>query len=80
VLRLIPSLVLLPLVGWATDHFEKRKIMIASNAVRAVLVLGYLLVQSKETLWILYVIVSHHDFICIFARFNHRHRRSQKWG
>jgi MFS family permease len=56
VARFLPSVVLGPLSGVVADRFNRRHIMIASDAVRAVVVLGFLLVRRPEQVWIVYVL------------------------
>ena len=56
VARFLPSVVLSPLSGVLADRFNRRHIMIASDAVRAVVVLGFLFVRRPEHLPLLYAL------------------------
>ena len=56
VARFIPSFVFGPLSGVAADRFSRRSIMIASDLLRAVVVLGFIFVRSADQLWIIYVL------------------------
>jgi MFS family permease len=56
VARFVPSFVFGPLSGVVADRFSRRSIMILSDLLRAVVVLGFLLVRRADQLWIIYVI------------------------
>jgi predicted MFS family arabinose efflux permease len=56
VARFLPSVVLGPLSGVLADRFNRRHIMIASDAIRAVVVLGFLFVRRPEHVWLIYVL------------------------
>ncbi|HEX8176301.1 MAG TPA: MFS transporter [Pyrinomonadaceae bacterium] len=56
VARFLPSVVAGPASGVLADRFSRRSIMIISDALRAVVVLGFLLVKSAEQLWMVYVL------------------------
>jgi MFS family permease len=56
VARFLPSVVVGPASGVIADRFSRRSIMIISDVVRAVVVLGFLLVRSAEQLWLVYVL------------------------
>jgi MFS family permease len=47
-----------PFAGYITDRFNRRRIMIACDLLRAVIVAGLLLVVSYETLWLAYVLTA----------------------
>ena len=51
----IPALLLGPIAGVFVDRWDRRKTMIASDIIRAVLVLFCLLVHTREQVWIFYV-------------------------
>ncbi|MBV9924446.1 MAG: MFS transporter [Acidobacteria bacterium] len=56
VARFLPSVVLGPLSGVLADRFNRRHIMIASDAARALVVLGFLFVREPGQLWLVYVL------------------------
>lgn len=47
-----------PFAGYITDRFDRRKIMIACDLLRGLLVLGLLMVVSYDTLWLAYVLTA----------------------
>lgn len=52
--RLLPPFLLSPLVGVVADRFNRRKILIASDLLRAIVVLAFLFVRSAQDVWLLY--------------------------
>ena len=56
VARFLPSVVMGPLSGVIADRFSRRKIMIASDIVRAFVVLGFLFVRRPDQMWLVYVL------------------------
>jgi MFS family permease len=56
VARFLPSVIMGPASGVIADRFSRRSIMIISDVMRAVVVLGFLLVRSAEQLWLVYVL------------------------
>jgi MFS family permease len=56
VTRFLPSVFVSPLSGVIADRFNRRKIMIASDLVRAVVVLGFLFVRRPEQVWMIYAL------------------------
>lgn len=54
--RLLPPFVLGPVVGVVADRFDRRKILIISDLLRAVIVLGFLLVRTPQDIWLLYAL------------------------
>jgi MFS family permease len=54
VARFVPSFVFGSLSGVVADRFSRRSIMIISDLLRAVVVLGFLFVRRADQLWILY--------------------------
>lgn len=47
-----------PLAGYLTDRFNRRRLMIVCDFLRAAAILGILVVQSPATLWIAYVLTA----------------------
>ena len=56
VARFVPSFLFGPISGVVADRFSRRTIMIVSDLLRAVVVLGFLLVRRADQLWIVYVL------------------------
>src|ERR671912_85819 len=56
VARFIPSFLFGPIAGVIADRFSRQRIMIVSDLLRAVVVLGFLFVRRADQLWILYVL------------------------
>ncbi|HEY6803430.1 MAG TPA: MFS transporter [Pyrinomonadaceae bacterium] len=56
VARFVPSFLCGPISGVVADRFSRRTIMIVSDLLRAVVVLGFLLVRRADQLWIIYVL------------------------
>ena len=54
--RALPPFLLGPVAGVVADRFDRRKVLIASDVFRAVIVLGFLLVDRPERLWLMYVL------------------------
>ena len=56
VARFLPSVIVGPASGVLADRFSRRSIMIISDVARAVVVLGFLLVRSRDQLWLVYAL------------------------
>src|SRR5215210_9329562 len=56
VARFVPSFFFGPISGVIADRFSRRTIMIVSDVLRAVVVLGFLFVRRADQLWIIYVL------------------------
>src|SRR5436190_2474235 len=53
--RLVPFTLFAPLAGAFVDRWSRRRVMIATDIVRVVIALGFLLVRRPQDLWIAYV-------------------------
>ena len=51
----IPPLTIGLVAGTYVDRIDRRRIMLASDLIRGIVVLGFILVGSTSTLWLLYV-------------------------
>src|SRR5437867_985960 len=56
VARFLPSVVMGPLSGVVADRFSRRTIMITADLLRALVVLGFLLVRRPDQMWLVYVL------------------------
>jgi len=56
VARFVPSFIFGPASGVLADRFSRRSIMIVTDLLRALVVLGFLFVRRAEHLWIIYVL------------------------
>ena len=55
VARLLPFALMSPIAGTFVDRFSRRQVMIATDLLRVVIALAFLLVTRPEDLWIAYV-------------------------
>jgi MFS family permease len=56
VARFVPTFIIGPLSGVVADRFSRRAVMISSDLLRAVVVLGFLFVRRPDQLWLVYVL------------------------
>jgi len=56
VARFLPTVVIGPLAGVIADRYSRRRIMIISDVVRAVVVLGFLFIRRPDQVWIIYAL------------------------
>jgi MFS family permease len=56
VARFLPTVVLGPSAGVLADRFSRRTIMIAADIMRAIVVLGFLLVRRPDQMWLVYLL------------------------
>jgi MFS family permease len=54
--RALPPFLLGPVAGVIADRFDRRKVLVVSDVLRAGIVLCFLLVDRPERLWMLYVL------------------------
>ena len=54
--RALPPFLLGPVAGVVADRFDRRKVLVVSDVLRAGIVLCFLLVDRPERLWLLYVL------------------------
>jgi MFS family permease len=55
--KMLPWALAAPVAGVLVDRFDRRKLMIASDLIRAVVVLGFLLIDSREQVYIIYILI-----------------------
>jgi len=53
--RAIPAVTIGPLAGVLLDRFDRKRIMIASDLMRAVVALGFILTVTTHRIWVLYL-------------------------
>ncbi|CAN5382231.1 hypothetical protein BH18ACI2_BH18ACI2_12250 [soil metagenome] len=56
VARFLPTVVIGPLAGVVADRYSRRRIMIISDVVRAVVVLGFFFIRRPDQVWIIYAL------------------------
>ena len=54
VLQVLPQTVTAPLAGVVNDRMSRKRVMIAADLMRAAIVLGMMLVRSRELVWLVY--------------------------
>ena len=54
--RALPPFLAGPIAGVVADRFSRKTVLIATDLLRALIVLGFLLVHSAETLWLVYAL------------------------
>ena len=58
VARFLPTFFASPIAGVVVDRFDRKRIMVTADLIRAVLVLGLLLVHRPDQVWFAYAIVA----------------------
>lgn len=58
IIKLLPAFFVGPLAGVVADRFNRKTIMIVADITRGFLVLGFLLVQRPEQVWIVYALAA----------------------
>ncbi len=56
--RFLPQFLFSPIAGVIADRYDRRKIMILADLLRAVTVLGFLFIRSADQLWLFYVLTA----------------------
>jgi MFS family permease len=56
VVRMLAPFLVSPLAGVAADRYDRRNLLVFTDIVRAVVVLGFLLVRTEELVWLLYLL------------------------
>lgn len=54
--RFLPPLIVGPFAGVLVDRFDRQKILVYCNVLRTVVVLGFLLATTPDTLWLIYAL------------------------
>lgn len=58
VVKMMSLAIFSPIAGYITDRFNRRSLMIICDVARGVVVLGFLLIVSYDTLWLAYVLMA----------------------
>ncbi|MCH7493237.1 MFS transporter [bacterium] len=56
VVRMLAPFIVSPVAGVLADRMDRRRLMVATDIFRAVVVLGFLLVRGPEQVWLLYTL------------------------
>ena len=62
----VPAIIVGPISGVFVDRWDRRKVMLAADLLRAALVLGFLVVRSADQVWILYLLGVAHASVGTF--------------
>jgi len=54
--RFIPQFLFSPIAGVVADRYDRQKVMILADLLRAVVVLGFLLIHTSGQLWLFYLL------------------------
>mgnify|MGYP001401778881 CR=1 FL=1 len=65
--KFLPAFLWGPMAGVVADRLPRKMIMIAGDLIRAVLVLGYLFVDSADYLWLVYVLALSQETVWSFT-------------
>ena len=58
VVRMLAPFLVSPIAGVVADRYNRKAILLATDLLRAVVVLGFLLVRSAEHVWLLYLLTA----------------------
>jgi Major Facilitator Superfamily len=58
IVQFLPIAIVGPMAGVVVDRVDRRRLMIAADLVRGVLILGLLLVRQREDVWLAYVVMA----------------------
>jgi len=58
IVQFMPMAIIGPIAGVVVDRVDRRRLMITTDLLRGVLVLGLLLVHTREQVWIAYVVMA----------------------
>lgn len=58
IVQFLPMAIVGPLAGVVVDRVDRRRLMIATDLARGALVLGFLLVRTREQVWLAYVVMA----------------------
>ena len=55
--KLLPIVLISPIAGVVVDRVSRKTVMIVSDLLRFIVVLGFLFVEDQSTLWFIYALV-----------------------
>lgn len=55
---MLPPFLLIPIAGLVADRFSRKTIMIVSDLLRVLIVLGFLMVDSAAEAWLVYLLTA----------------------
>ncbi|MBW2109046.1 MAG: MFS transporter [Deltaproteobacteria bacterium] len=58
IIRMLSPFLTSPVAGVVADRYDRRKVLIAADVARAVVVLGFLLVREAGDIWLLYMLTA----------------------
>jgi MFS family permease len=58
IVQFLPIAIVGPIAGVVVDRVDRRRVMIVTDVARGVLVLGLLLVRTREQVWLAYVVMA----------------------
>ena len=58
IIKLLPTFFFGPLAGVVADRFNRKTIMIASDLLRGIIVLGFLVIHSANQVWLVYLLTT----------------------
>ncbi|MGC4085181.1 MAG: MFS transporter [Vicinamibacterales bacterium] len=58
IVQFLPMAIVGPIAGVIVDRVDRRRLMIATDILRGILVLGLLLVRTREQVWLAYVVMT----------------------
>jgi MFS family permease len=64
IVQFLPMAIVGPLAGVFVDRLDRRRLMIAADLFRGVMILGLLLIHRREQVWIAYVVTA----VCVSAQ------------
>jgi MFS family permease len=64
--RTLPQFLLAPIAGVVADRFNRKHVMVASDLLRAAIVLSFLFVDRPERLWLIYLLTAAQFIVSTF--------------
>lgn len=58
IVQFLPMAIVGPIAGVVVDRVDRRRLMIATDVLRGIFVLGLLLVRTREQVWLAYVVMA----------------------